>query len=319
MNKDKLIDDYKVVSANSNNYLALKAINGLGNRIRAYIFYKVLAKKLNRKFYLCWEKTIGFDDTPFDKMFATDESLISDSIFNKMQKKSINLNDFIQQSKCKQYEEFKGNQYSEHSHKKSVIENVRKYNFLMSDFSTRQYKDVPLTIETSNLIWPNFLGYEDDFNYELSRLKLSPEYQKMVSAITCNFNKNTYGIHIRKGDAVDKNNPDSHNYLESHDDKHFTNTMDKLIATHDDAKFFLATDGKETFDKFKAIYGNRIIENPNKNFHVSKYNTSKDGQLDALIDMFCLANTKIIIGTSWSTFCWIASGIGKITLMIKKT
>jgi len=319
MDKNALIKDYNISPAPSNNYLALKVINGLGNRIRSYIFYKILAKKLNRKLYLCWEETIGFDDTPFDKMFAMDEHCISNEMFNNMRKTSINLNDFVQQSKCKQYEEFKGNEYSEKKHKREVIQNVRKYKFMLSNFGTKSYSDTPLTIETSNLIWPNLLGYQDEFDSELSKLKLSDEYQKVVDSITSTFNDNTFGIHIRKGDAVDENNPDKKYYLESHNDKHFINTMDKLIEGQSDAKFFLATDGKETFNKFKKIYGDRIIEPPEKNYYDSTYNKSKGGQIDALIDMFCLSKTSVIIGTSWSTFGWVASGIGKITLMVKKT
>lgn len=317
MNKNALIKDYHITPNPKNNYLAIKVINGLGNRMRAYAFYKALAGKLNRKLLLCWTKTIGFDDTHFNSFFSNEENLITEKEFNKIRGESINLNDFIQLSKCKQYEENEGNVYNEGTHRKEVVANLKKYNFNIWNFKLANNCNLPLSIITSNLVWPTFLGIENEFIYELRNLKLNEYVKQLVEHSVSKYSKHTYGMHIRKGDVMDAKNPDSLEYLESHDDNYFIKIIEDIISKNKNARFFLATDCKRTSNNFKKRFRNHIIENDLKSFHESKYNEVKGGQIDALADMYCLSRTKKIFGTTWSTFSWVANVIGDIKLILK--
>ena len=318
MDRKALIEKYNVGLSQKNNYLALKVFNGLGNRMRTYAFYKAVAKVLKRKFLLCWEKSIGFDDTTFNDLFENKETLITIEEFDEIRKKSINLNDFFQSTKCKQNEDFFKREYDPVQDKINVIRNIRECKFSIWEFSTPENKKIPLSIETANIIWPNFLGLENEFLAELRKLKINKNILSIINKISSSFTNSTCGMHIRKGDVLDKKNPDSKEYKESHDDNYFTEMMKELIKIDEKSTFYISTDCKKTFNKFVKLYKGRVIENTFKKYYKSEYNKEKSGQIDALIDMCCLAKTNKIFGTTWSTFSEVASRYGQVSLYLEK-
>jgi len=321
MNINKLIERYNCTSSVNGAFIALKVINGLGNRLRAYAFYAALAKKLNRKLLLCWEPGVGFDDTTFHDLFTNTVHLINGKEFSDIQNNSINLNDFITSSKCGINEISKGIPFDDTLHKREVLNNNREYGFNILELANPDYGQIPLSIETGNNVWENnFLGIQENYYKELQSLTLTNPIKEKVDSITSNFG-NTYGLHVRKGDAIDKNNSYSINYYESYDDTYFIRLMKKLIKEDDNATFFLSTDSKESYAKFTRNFpACKFINNPFKQYYVSDHARPKDGQVDALIDMMVLSRTKKIFGTSNSAFSTLSSIIGnkKLVLSNKK-
>ncbi len=71
-------------------------------------------------------------------------------------------------------------------------------------------------------------------------------------------------------------------------------------------KFLLCTDSKKTEDKFKKVFGKRIIVFPKGNRKQSKDTAIQE----ALIDLLLLSKTKHILGSYLSTFTELAWWFG---------
>ena len=78
-----------------------------------------------------------------------------------------------------------------------------------------------------------------------------------------------------------------------------------------DVKFYLATDSEEVKEEMRYIFGNRIITSPNK---ATRGNL--EGMEDALVEMYLLATTDRILGSSCSTYSMTAASIGRVPLEI---
>ena len=123
-------------------------------------------------------------------------------------------------------------------------------------------------------------------------------------------NKNIVGVHIRRGDTFKQFQP----IYKLHDmklktDDLYIKDMNKEIKLNKNVKFFLATDNKKSFNKFKKLYKNRIISFPQKfydqNCTKKKCNLMdqfKKGQHYAVIDLFLLTQFKKLIGCYTSGF-----------------
>ena len=113
--------------------------------------------------------------------------------------------------------------------------------------------------------------------------------------------KNTVGVHIRRGD--------NSNSIEFSTDKDFMNEMDTILEEDPDTYFFVATDSKETKDTFRARYGAKIIT---RDIDYERDNSS--GIKDALVDILQLSQTRMILGSYWSSFSDIAARYNNIPL-----
>lgn len=110
----------------------------------------------------------------------------------------------------------------------------------------------------------------------------------------------TIGLHIRRSD---------------HKASKEVSTTSKFIAIIEDflrqngnSTFFLSTDDGETKAKLIEQYGKRILFN-----EISSYDRNSSAAVkDALVDLYCLSNTKIIYGSHHSSFSQTAADIGGI-------
>ena len=146
--------------------------------------------------------------------------------------------------------------------------------------------------------------YDSEFDSSLFRPveKLMNE----IVDISQKFIQPTYGIHIRRGDNKESclNSP-----IEL-----FEKKINEILKVENDAQFYLATDSIEERTRLIKKYGNRIISkfiNTNRN--------RLEGIESAVIDLFLLSRTKMIIGSYWSSFSEVAAMIGNVPLIqIKK-
>jgi hypothetical protein len=128
--------------------------------------------------------------------------------------------------------------------------------------------------------------------------------QDKINAIVSSFtSESVIGVHIRRGDhkKAMQNSPVSL----------FYEAIEKEISKNEKVKFFLATDDVEIEKSLKEKYPKKIIVS----VKVLDRN-SKQGIQDAVVDMFCLANTQKIYGSYWSSYSETAAKIYNKELII---
>lgn len=119
------------------------------------------------------------------------------------------------------------------------------------------------------------------------------------------FSTNAVGVHIRRTDNISAiNNSPIENFIQ---------IMDTEISTNPNTIFYLATDSQLTKKELVKRYGKRIVSLAgvlNRN--------SIEGMKNAVIDLYCLGNTKKIIGSHSSTYSIMASKLYQNQLIINK-
>ena len=111
-------------------------------------------------------------------------------------------------------------------------------------------------------------------------------------------------IHIRRTDQI--------NSIAYSKTENFVELMNREIEANPDVKFFLATDDKEEEALLRKTFPGRIVSNENRTLR----RDSLDGMYDALLDLFCLAACKKIIGSYCSSFTDTAASLGGIPKLI---
>ena len=126
------------------------------------------------------------------------------------------------------------------------------------------------------------------------------EVSGKINGLTEQFSAHTVGIHIRRGDHIESTRLSPTSL--------FMEKMDALIETNAQVRFFLSSDSDEEKGKLIQRYGDRIIQQtPEKGDRNSTH-----GMQSAVVDMFGLAATDKILGSSLSTFSLVASELGEI-------
>jgi len=127
--------------------------------------------------------------------------------------------------------------------------------------------------------------------------------QKRIDERTKLLSPHTIGIHIRRTDltAAIIQSPLSA----------FIDKMQQEISIHPETNFYVASDSKEEKNKLTEIFGDRVITVDN-----NLKRKTKDGIVDALIELYTLASTKKIIGSFYSTYSVLASEIKAIPVEI---
>ncbi|WP_423998828.1 hypothetical protein [Maribacter sp. IgM3_T14_3] len=112
--------------------------------------------------------------------------------------------------------------------------------------------------------------------------------------------KNTFGLHIRRSDNTISKDFSTTDL--------FVHKINEILKNEKDALFFLSTDDEKTKIELEFKFKNKIITNP-----VSNYDRNHpDAIKDAVLDLYCLSNTKKIFGSHHSSFSQTAADIGGI-------
>ena len=159
----------------------------------------------------------------------------------------------------------------------------------------------PATKEDTILIFGNHSFYnsvQDFFNV----LRSFKPRQKIVDRMI-SIPQNTVGVHIRRTDnklAI----------AESTNEK-FMAIMDELVAEFNDIDitFFLTTDDPETKELFVSRY-DRILT-----YDVEYSRRDAQGVKDALLELMTLAQTRVILGSTNSSFSTMAALFNLSTIM----
>lgn len=146
--------------------------------------------------------------------------------------------------------------------------------------------------------------YPSEFN-NYSIFKPIQDIRNTINSITSQYHSVCFGIHIRRGDhqvAIDESPVEL-----------FIEAMKKEKMISPGAKFFLATDSIEAQNALVREFGTDIVT-----FSRIKRRDTTAGVREALIDLYCLASTRKIIGSYWSSFSETASLIYNVPLVVVK-
>ena len=127
--------------------------------------------------------------------------------------------------------------------------------------------------------------------------------QQVINQQISTFNENTIGIHIRRTDNL--------NSIVQSPIQLFISKIEEELYRNNNCTFYLATDDRETERELLNRFGSKIIV-----YHKVLDRNLEKGVIDAVVDMYCLSNTKYIYGSYWSSFSDIASRIGNIELKV---
>lgn len=130
------------------------------------------------------------------------------------------------------------------------------------------------------------------------------ELQKRIDAVTAHFSDDMVSVHIRRTDQI--------NSIAYSKTENFIDLMNREIRANPDVKFFLATDDKEEEALLRKTFPDRIVSNENRTLR----RDSLEGMYDALLDLYCLASCKKIIGSYCSSFTDTAAALGGIPKLI---
>lgn len=129
------------------------------------------------------------------------------------------------------------------------------------------------------------------------------ELQEQIDRVSMQFSPHTYGLHIRRTDnaAAIAATPISR----------FVDAAEQLLATHDNARIYLATDDAHVHHHFIERFEGRILYQP---FAVERHSLA--GMQHAVVDLYALARTRHIVGSYYSSFSDTAAEIGQIPFTI---
>lgn len=130
--------------------------------------------------------------------------------------------------------------------------------------------------------------------------------EQKIQDTTQYFSKDTIGVHIRRADnkhAID------HSPLEL-----FIQVMQKEVELNPETNFFVATDSTSVKTSLIEIFADKIIIANDK---AGERNT-KDGMVDAMVDLYSLSRTKKVLGSHWSSFSHTAAHISGIEEIVVK-
>lgn len=274
----------------------LQPVNGLGNRLRAIQSLYKLAIHTGRKLKIYWGPSEGFSTIAFDKLFEIDFidgviEFITEKEFFAARRRYLCVDLYVRNQPGAQY-------YVRD--KKLVLDTILNNSFCFTTSSCIEF------IFTDPRIKQIYRLY--NYNCWTSSLTPAKEILSVTQSIVSNFEKNTIGIHIRKGDAIIS--PWQDFYAVSKDEDFY-----ELIRNHG-GKVFLATDCEKTQQDLIRTFGSKLIVNEKKTFlpPTLTHSDEKPNQTQALIDMLCLASTQKIYGTNWSTFSQISAEFNDIPL-----
>ena len=147
--------------------------------------------------------------------------------------------------------------------------------------------------------WEHFYPSSDYSSYVPT-----PSLQQRIDAMTATFGERCVGVHIRRTDnAVSMGKSTTEQFIA---------LMQKELDAHPETKFFLATDDMKEEDLLRKTFPDKIISNQTRTLE----RDSVAGMHDALLDLYCLAATRKLIGSYWSSFTDIAADMGGIEKLI---
>jgi len=296
----------------------LIAINpgGISNRLKCLVSLWRISNLTNRKLLIYWPRN-SVCGANFKDLFENNFQEISKEKLYGLKKKEYKFhdpNDINIQDVPKKY----------------LISDTWRWAFLKGEKITRylpkdKVKNYPI-YKSATTPFQDYEGIdfafqdidskvENDILKYLKKIKPLKKIRKKISEFERkNSIKNCTGIHIRRGDYLA--GKDRLGFVS--EESLFINRIKELIDINPKERFFLCTDSKETQEKFKKIFEDKIITFTKTNFDRLGVIFTQEG----LIDLLLLSKTKRILGTYGSTFTemawWLGDCKSKVEIMINK-
>jgi hypothetical protein len=265
--------------------ITLKPYGGLANRLRVIDSALALANDYNHSLRVIWEKSFEINCEFYKIISPGPEFEIIETRANAVRKR-IN------------------NRLPRLMHKIGIKYPFGYNNVLLTNdiqIIKDQGNDFSFCASSEKIYIANIHFFYRSTDYYW--LKPSPAIEDKARKYTGMFPKNSIGIHIRRTDNIESIR---HSPLEL-----FIEKMQIELDKNPHSAFFLATDSKSDEKKLKEIFGKKIMSCPK----VLDRN-SEQGIFDAMVDLYCLASTKKIIGSYFSSFSELAAQINKIELQL---
>lgn len=132
-----------------------------------------------------------------------------------------------------------------------------------------------------------------------------PALQQRIDEVSRTFGNRCVGVHIRRTDNLSSINESP--------TKLFIDRMQMMVQSDENTCFYLASDSPEEKSKMKAIFGERILTSV-----TDLSRNSVQGIQDALVELYVLSKTKMILGSVKSSYSETAAQIGQIECQFMK-
>lgn len=140
---------------------------------------------------------------------------------------------------------------------------------------------------------------ESDF----SRIQPRPEILAEVESYTLH-QLNAVGVHLRRSDNTTS--------IVHSPTELFIEAMQAELMKNPETAFFVATDSPEDEQLLMRTFPGRIIIHPK-----SSLDRREPGAIrEAMVDLYCLARCRKLLGSYWSSFTDTAAAIGNVPLQI---
>lgn len=132
-------------------------------------------------------------------------------------------------------------------------------------------------------------------------LRPRPDLQARIDRLAGAFPPHIVGVHVRRTDhtaAMSRSTPEK-----------FRRAMEEEIRRAPDVRFYLSTDDERLKRDWLAAWPRRIVAQP-----TAAGRDSLAGMREAVVDLWCLAATRKVLGSFHSSFSDTAAEIGGIPL-----
>tara|TARA_B110000483_G_C18039036_1_gene481825 strand:+ start:1 stop:912 length:912 start_codon:yes stop_codon:yes gene_type:complete len=283
--------------------IAIKPLNGLGNRFRFLCSSLSLSIFFGEPLKIFWGKSSGFDGASLDQLIdlnflktSFNIKIINEEQWVELRSKSTRLDEKI--NRLKEPDLGRKNSVKK-SERRNRSENIKS-------FLSKKWNSI--TIESSeNLISALSPEIKPFFHnawnwYMLSCLNLGFSSGVKERAAECEgLIGNTFGMHLRRGDSINSD-------FNFEDKKKYSLTLEpyirkanELLRENSYDNFFLSTDCELAQNRMAEIFGDKVFFR-DKPFVKSEWKQIKHGQLDARIDQYLLSKTKFLVYPQRSTF-----------------
>ena len=138
---------------------------------------------------------------------------------------------------------------------------------------------------------------------ELARLQPLPHLRRRIAELTEGFAHYTVGVHIRRTDNTQS--------IAGSPTEAFRRAMEAEIARNFNVRFFLATDDEDLKRRLTQDYPDRVITQT-----TDVRRDTLRGMEEAVVDLWCLAATRKLLASYWSSFSDTAAELGNIPVEV---
>jgi len=260
--------------------ITVKPMGGLANRMRVLDSVFNLAQKLNYQVIIIWEKSFELNCS-YEKLFVLPENVsLVETQKGRFSKRAF---EFVQ-----------------HKLKWMGIKIPQGYDYYLLFDDVTNIKDYN-NIKVFDNVYIQTVHRFAEVAEHMNNFMPVNDLLLKINDIKANFSQYTLGVHIRR--------TDNDNSIKFSPTNKYFKYIDDEINHFPELKIYLATDSHDEVSLMNDKYPRRIIH-----YEKSLSRNTEAGICDALVDMYCLASTKKIIGSYYSSFSEVASEIGRVPL-----